>query len=155
MNTSDTTAANLAAKRRPWLAGRIVVGIDGSDASISALHHAVRLARMGSATVEAITVWNYPIKYGPMWSPLEWSPENDARSILQDVVRAGVGEEIPSWFTTVVRQGVPAAVLIDQSKGADMLVVGSRGHGGFVGLLLGSVSAACAEHASCPVLVVR
>jgi hypothetical protein len=61
----------------------------------------------------------------------------------------------PQPVDLVVRQGGAAAVLIDQSRDADLLVVGSRGHGGFAGLILGSVSTACAEHAHCPVLVVH
>ncbi|MHB1172123.1 MAG: universal stress protein [Lacisediminihabitans sp.] len=65
------------------------------------------------------------------------------------------GDDRPSWFQAAVREGSTTQVLIEQSKGAEMLILGSRGHGGFVGLLLGSVSAACAEHAHCPVLIMH
>jgi nucleotide-binding universal stress UspA family protein len=65
------------------------------------------------------------------------------------------GSKIPDWFTSVAREGYPDQVLIEASKGAEMLVLGSRGHSGVAGILLGSVSAKCAERASCPVLVVH
>jgi nucleotide-binding universal stress UspA family protein len=65
------------------------------------------------------------------------------------------GGRRPPGLRTDVREGNAARVLLEASEGARMLVVGSRGHGGFAGLLLGSVSAACAEHASCPVLVLH
>jgi nucleotide-binding universal stress UspA family protein len=65
------------------------------------------------------------------------------------------GGDRPAGLVTRVEQGGAARILIDVSQGANLLVVGSRGHGGFAGLLLGSVSSACAEHAACPVLVVH
>ncbi|MDD0857766.1 universal stress protein [Arthrobacter alpinus] len=61
----------------------------------------------------------------------------------------------PEGFSGVCVRGTPARVLMEHSKSAQMLIVGSRGHGGFAGMLLGSVSSACAEHAGCPVLVVH
>ena len=75
--------------------------------------------------------------------------------MLRAASEAVFDDEPPTWFTWSARHGRPAKVLIDKSDGAEMLVVGSRGHGGFAALLLGSVSAACAEHAHCPVLVVH
>ena len=65
------------------------------------------------------------------------------------------GPILPGWVSTSSLEGNAAQRLIDASEGAEMLVVGSRGHGGVVGLLLGSVSSACAEKAHCPVLVVH
>ena len=155
METQTHAAATNAATSRQWPGGRYVVGLDGSDPSIEALRHAIRLASLTGAQIEAVVAWNYPINYGPRWSPTDWAPEVDARHILRNAVEAVVGKETPSFIDLVVRQGGAAAVLIDQSRDADLLVVGSRGHGGFAGLILGSVSTACAEHAHCPVLVVH
>ncbi|MDQ1560876.1 MAG: hypothetical protein QOE85_217, partial [Actinomycetota bacterium] len=59
------------------------------------------------------------------------------------------------WFTEVTFEGNADEILIEQSRGAEMLIVGSRGHGGIAGVLLGSVSAKCAEHAHCPVLIIH
>lgn len=82
-------------------------------------------------------------------------PEADARKVLAATVREAFGENQPVGMRLTVREGNPAEVLIEASRTALMLVVGSRGHGGFAGLLLGSVSAACTEHATCPVVVVH
>jgi nucleotide-binding universal stress UspA family protein len=78
-----------------------------------------------------------------------------AATALEETLR----ESIPDTDTVEVErrvvEGRPAAVLVDESQGADLLVVGSRGHGGFTGLLLGSVSQQCAHHAACPVVIVH
>lgn len=134
--------------------GRIVVGVDGSESSIEALRYAVRAAQAFEASVEAIAAWTYPA--GAEVALLAgWSPENDAHSILETAADLLFAGDRPSWFRAVAKPGLAARTLIEASAGAEMLVVGSRGHGGFVGLLLGSVSAACAEHAHCPVMIIR
>jgi nucleotide-binding universal stress UspA family protein len=138
-----------------WPAGRYVVGIDGSPESNDALRHAIRLASVTGARVEAAIAWEYPVIYGPEWTPTDWSPESNATSVLHDAVESVVGSTVPATLSLVVLQGNSARVLVDHSKDADLLIVGSRGHGGFAGLLLGSVSSACAEHAHCPVLVIH
>ncbi|MCG2623126.1 universal stress protein [Arthrobacter sp. I2-34] len=133
---------------------RIVVGVDGSEPSILALREAARLAETLGASVEAVTVWQevYGLEMG--W-PVEWDPEDNAGKILATALERAFGDAAPAGLRSKVRRGQPARELIAESKGARMLVVGSRGHGGFAGLLLGSVSSACAEHAECPVLVVH
>ena len=136
------------------LRGRIVVGVDGSESSLDALRLAARAATALGTSLEAIAVWDYP-PGAEMAMLVGWSPEEDAHEILNIAALSVFGGERPSWFHTTTKQGLATRVLIEESKGADMLVVGSRGHGGFIGLLLGSVSAACAEHAHCPVLVTR
>lgn len=87
--------------------------------------------------------------------PTGWDPAQEAEKALTATIDEVFGEQRPAGLTLTVREGNPAQVLLEASAGARMLIVGSRGHGGFTGLLLGSVSAACAEHASCPVLVLH
>ncbi|QEE61766.1 universal stress protein [Salinibacterium sp. dk2585] len=133
---------------------RIVVGVDGSEESIAALRHGARLADALDAPLEAIAVWDYPLMIDPAYSA-NWSPEADAETILSEAVAEAFEGSPPRGLTQLVLQGSAARRLIEQSAKASMLVVGSRGHGGFAGLLLGSVSAACAAHAHCPVLIIH
>lgn len=134
---------------------RIVVGVDGSEASKEALRWAARFAASIGGTIEAIIAWHPPANYGWGYLPGDWDPSQDAEKALIDTVDAVFGANRPEGMTLLVSEGNPAKVLIDRSQGAELLVVGSRGHGGFVGLLIGSVSEHCAEHAKCPVLVVH
>jgi nucleotide-binding universal stress UspA family protein len=120
------------------------------------LRYAASLAPAISRPLYALTAWDYPpFLYGGYYPVMDWAPKDDAVRVLRAAAEAVFDDEPPAWFTWGARQGRPAKVLIDESDGAEMLVVGSRGHGGFAALLLGSVSAACAEHARCPVLVVH
>lgn len=138
---------------------RIVVGVDGSEQSKLALRWAAYVARLGSATVDAVMAWDYPVTFGwsAGWSYAEggWTPQEDAEKALDEVLAEVYGERPPAGLRRFVQQGNAAKVLLDHARGATLLIVGSRGHGGFAGLLLGSVSANCAEHAPCPVLVVH
>lgn len=133
---------------------RIVVGVDGSDSSIAALRYGARLADALDARLEAVITWSAPpfIDYS---SIAGWSPEVEASAVLDDALEQAFADTPPRGLVRTVLPGLPAATLISQSRDAEMLVLGSRGHGGFVGLMLGSVSAACAAHAQCPVLIVR
>lgn len=135
-------------------ADRIVVGVDGSESSIAALRYAARLAEAFDAPLEAICTWTYPPFDGPL--PVSgWYPEQDAAATLDAAIERAFGDSPPEGLTRKVLVGPAARTLIDLSEHSGMLVLGSRGHGGFVGLLLGSVSAACAEYAHCPVVVVH
>ena len=134
--------------------GRIVVGVDGSEASVTALRGGIRLANALNASVEAITTWRPRTAYATA-DEFGYTPEDDARSILSGATKSAFGPQVPQWFTSRTIEGSADRVLVDQSKGAEMLVVGSRGHGGPEGALLGSVSAECAEHAQCPVLIIH
>lgn len=139
---------------------RIVVGVDGSEPSQHALRWAAALSRATGAGLCAVAAWQPYTAYGWMgagWAamPADWDPAADAEAALTKTVGAVFGEDRPEDLELLVLEGGPAATLLEVSKHATMLVVGSRGHGGFAGLLLGSVSSACAEHAECPVLVLH
>jgi nucleotide-binding universal stress UspA family protein len=134
--------------------GHIVVGVDGSPESLSALRRGARISESLSCRMTGVTVWQYPQSW-PGYAMGGWSPEEAARSIAAEAATEVFGQMIPSWYSTVIRSGSPARQLIAESEGAEMLIVGSRGLGGFTGLLLGSVSRAVVEHADCPVLVIH
>jgi nucleotide-binding universal stress UspA family protein len=131
---------------------RVVVGVDGSEPSHQALRWAAKIADSCGAHIDAVAAWQYSIPFG--WTTPSWDPRADMEKVLTKTVDAALGERPPA-MNLVVCEGNPAHVLLEKSGGALMVVVGSRGHGGFAGMLLGSVSAAVAEHASCPVLVVH
>lgn len=133
---------------------RIVVGVDGSDSSIAALRYAVRIADAIDAPLEAVTTWYYSSLSGARLV-MEWTPEQDATDTLATAIDRAFGTNPPDRLVRTVAGGPPARTLIEMSRTCEMLVLGNRGHGGFAGLLLGSVSAACVRHAHAPVLVVR
>ena len=133
---------------------RIVVGADGSAASVDALRWAARQAEVTGAVLEAVICWQYPMVFGgaPVLAEIDWLA--DARTALDAAVQGALGERASSVTQRAV-EGHPARVLLDESAGADLLVVGSRGHGGFAGMLLGSISEHVVAHARCPVVVVH
>lgn len=135
--------------------GRIVVGVDGSEPSKQALRWAARFLAVTGGWIDAVIAWHPPASYGLSYAPADWNPEEDAQKVLTRTVEEVFGADPPLGLRQIVREGNPAKVLLDESRDAALLVVGSRGHGGFAGLLLGSVSAHCAEHATIPVLVVH
>jgi nucleotide-binding universal stress UspA family protein len=133
---------------------RIVVGVDGSPASLSALEWAVRQGALTGAVVEAVTAWHFPATYGgyPIVAPVDW--HSNAQTIQDIAVKEALGDEATALVRRVA-QGHPVSVLLDAAAGAELLVVGSRGHGGFTGMLLGSISEHVVAHAPCAVVVVR
>ena len=133
----------------------ILVGVDGSDASVEALRQAQALAVPLSATVIALACWDVPPVYDGYIAMGIDDFDVRAAEILQEAVVKAFGPDTPANVETRLVQGHPRRRLIEESKTADMLVVGRRGHGGFGGLLLGSVSSACVAHGHCPVLVVH
>ena len=139
----------------------IVVGIDHSEGAKAALHFALEEAKLRRATLRVVHAWQYgyigatglegsiPVLGGDIKEL-----RDAAEATLEETLRESIPETSPVEIERRLVEGRPAAVLVDESQGADLLVVGSRGHGGFTGLLLGSVSQQCAHHASCPVVIV-
>jgi nucleotide-binding universal stress UspA family protein len=136
-------------KNRPF----IVVGVDGSNGSKLALRWAARIAKAEDARIDVVGAWEWPYAYGWAALPVDYSPQEDIEKTLTAVVDEVFGPDRPPDLRVGALQGDPARLLIELSKQALMIVVGSRGHGGFAGLLLGSVSAKVAELAKCPVLI--
>ncbi len=129
---------------------RIVVGVDGSEGSTRALEWAAAEATRAGAALEVHTA------YGP--GGVLATPATTERTMrrLVDQSVDHVHQVAPGVEAVgVTHEGSPVTALIEASLGADLLVVGSRGRGGFTGLLLGSVSQQCAVHAHCPVVIVR
>jgi nucleotide-binding universal stress UspA family protein len=140
--------------------GRIVVGIDGSDHSKKALRWALDEARLRDASLEVVSAWMLPVyATGYGFAPGDLvDPKiigDGAAAQLDETVTEVAGDATDVKLTRKSVEGMAAQVLVEEAEGADMLVVGSRGHGGFAGLLLGSVSQQCAQHASCPVVIIR
>ncbi|MDE3202960.1 MAG: universal stress protein [Acidobacteriota bacterium] len=133
---------------------RIVVGIDGSDVSKDALRWAAAQARLTGAHLHVVMAWEIPaLAYMATIPNVDW--EKDTQAILEQTLKEVLGAEPDVEVTTEVAEGHPAPVLLDRSDQADLLVVGSRGHGAFTGMLIGSVSEHVVTHAHCPVVVVR
>jgi nucleotide-binding universal stress UspA family protein len=136
----------------------IVVGVDGSEGSVHALEFALEEARIRDAEVKAVAAWHVPAAaYNSGWVPVTVDPgdyERTARASLEQSLGKAYAAESGVSVTPLVREGQPADVLVAESREADLLVVGSRGLGGFKGLLLGSVGQQCAHHATCPVAIV-
>jgi nucleotide-binding universal stress UspA family protein len=138
--------------------GRIVVGVDGSETSRRALRWALDEAKLRGDDLTAVNAWHYPYAGATELAAMVQAvpPETaqaEARGILEAAAREVAQPGDPEADLVTVCGG-PASVLVEQAKGADLLVVGSRGLGGFAGLLLGSVSHQVTHHAPCPVVVV-
>jgi nucleotide-binding universal stress UspA family protein len=131
---------------------KIVVGIDGSASSIGAFRWAVRQAQLTGAAVEALMAWQYPPGVVPAGVQ---DFEAESRQALEGAIEGAFAGAPPVQVTRVVEEGEPALTLVGRSKDATLLVIGSRGHGAFVGMLIGSVSQYCVTHAHCPVVVLR
>lgn len=138
---------------------RIVVGVDGSLGSKAALRWAMTQAQLTGATIEAITSWQDPVMWGYTYGvPARYEADDLAASAEKSLgetvaeVAGPLGQPVDVLSRVV--EGHPAEVLIKAATGAQLLVVGSRGHGTFAGLMLGSVSQHCVQHAPCPVVVV-
>jgi nucleotide-binding universal stress UspA family protein len=134
---------------------KIVVGVDGSDSSVLALRMAARLAPALDARIHAVACWHFPQIYAGYVPPDFDSFEAAARQTLTEALGKAFGPEAPVEVSQETLRGPAPAKLVEAGADAALLVVGRRGHGGFMGMHLGSVSSACVSHAACPVLVVH
>ncbi len=137
--------------------GVVVVGVDGSDASMDALRFAAVEARLRAAPLRIVSAWTLPVGHeDPGVGPLDPTVFEQAARHTIDAATTAIGSELEGIEIerAMVAAGA-ASALLDNCSDADLLVVGSRGRGGFKGLLLGSVSQQVVLHAPCPVVVVR
>jgi len=142
-------------------AGRIVVGIDGSGAAEAAVAWALDEAQRRGSRLELVHVWQFPgvamAAYGHTKVPVVTADDlhKAADQFMTEALAATREQSEGVEVTGTVERGHSADALVAAAKGADLLVVGSRGLGGFAGMLLGSVSSHVVQHATCPVVVVR
>jgi nucleotide-binding universal stress UspA family protein len=138
----------------------IVLGFDGSECAERALDWAIDEAKLRGARLRVVTTWHVPaLIYGaPGFVPVVATPLDEAARDWATRVARGAAERARDQgieAESIAPEGQASDGLIDASKRASLLVVGSRGHGGFAGLLLGSVSQQCAHHSLCPLVIVR
>ena len=142
------------------MSGYIVVGVDGSDGSDHALEWAAAEAHSRNASLKLVTAWHLPtMAYGGMgWTGIDPQTITDLREFTEKRLEETCNEHAKSLdglaVERLISEDAAASALLDAAKGAELLVVGTRGHGGFSGLLLGSVSQQCAHHSPCPIVIV-
>ncbi|MBO0713141.1 MAG: universal stress protein [Acidimicrobiales bacterium] len=139
---------------------RVVVGIDGSPGSLAALQWAAEAARHRGVPLHVLFAWDDLGTHLAKTTrenkkPTEEEEREAALGLIEKAVREALGAEPGVEIVPCPERGEPTPALLAASKTADLLVVGSRGRGGFAGLLLGSVSQHCIQHAHCPVAVIR
>ncbi|HXB14717.1 MAG TPA: universal stress protein [Solirubrobacteraceae bacterium] len=133
----------------------IVAGIDGSPSSLAALEWAARQADLTGSALVVVAAWRLPSTYPETGTFDDYDPAAEMQRVLDNSLPAIHRSHPTLELTGQVIEGHPGPVLVDASRDADLLVVGSRGHGEFADILLGSVGVHCATHAHCPVLVHR
>ena len=139
-------------------AGRVIVGIDGSPESHDALAYAAEIATWRNWTLHIVKVWHvsYPVATLALDVAEIAAAAGEAAALtVRDAEKEVLGDGFKGTVVHSVVEGYPARTLIELSRGADLLVLGNRGRGGFSSLALGSVGQACVHHAHCPVLIVR
>ena len=134
---------------------RIVVGVDGFESSTAALRWAIHQAKLIGAVVEAVTAWHVPASSGVV--PVVDMPDyqDDARLVLTEAIAETCMIDADVEVHPRVVEGRAGSVLVQAAEGADLLVVGNRGHGGLAEALIGSVGQYCVHHAPCPVVIMR
>jgi nucleotide-binding universal stress UspA family protein len=133
--------------------GRVVVGIDGSESSIDALNWAADYVRAVDGNLTLVSAWDWPTLWEVPVLVNGFDPRTETKEKVETAAQAtGL---LDGQLRTVVGKGEPARVILEEAEGADLVVVGSHGLGGFAGMLLGSVSDRVLHRATCPVVVVR
>ena len=131
----------------------VVVGVDGSPGSQSAVRWAAQQATLTGATLRAVSSWRWPNYITRVPPGIDLA--KDTRRILDEVLEQALSGSEDVTVTRHVVEGPPGPVLVAQSHDASLLVVGAQGRAVFTGMLLGSVAEHCVRHGSCPVVVVR
>lgn len=136
-----------------------VVGFDGSANSIAALEWAMQyVQRLGGGDIKVVMSWNFaPAAVGGFGIGGSLPPAESMQEATETALAEAIANIAPPAGVTlhqVVREGAASKVLIDEAEDAEVLVVGKRGHGGFLGLLMGSITNQVANHATCPVVIV-
>lgn len=157
--SNEVGARAASADRALSGAQRIVVGTDGSAGADTALRWAIAHAERCDAELEVVVAWdfvaNWAVGANPAWPNDASHLQADAETLGERAVTAALdGRSRPAWLHVVALQGTPALALTERARDADLLVVGTRGRGGFSKLVLGSVSSACVQHSMCPTVVV-
>ena len=139
----------------PAAVRKLVVGVDGSDGSTKALDWAIAEAVRSPASLELVTAWMFPMALGYVFTRTPDEVRQQVQQIADGSVShvAAIAPDVSVRSVLCEAEAGPA--LVDQSSGADLLVVGSRGHGGLREMLLGSVGIYCARHSHCPIVIVR
>jgi nucleotide-binding universal stress UspA family protein len=156
-HTTGPLAVVRASAPEGGTAGRVVVGVDGSDGSARALGWALAEARLRQAQVDVVHAWQPPYVVPAPYTgmPLDPEPvEKAARELLDRVLDREDLARQPASVERIAVRGTPAHAILETALGADLVVLGSRGLGGFAGLILGSVTHHVAHHAGCPLVVV-
>jgi nucleotide-binding universal stress UspA family protein len=134
---------------------RIVVGVDGFESSKAALRWAIHQAKLTGAVVDAVTAWQIPAGSGLIPAADLPDYQDDARIILTEAIAEMCTVDTEVEVRPYVTEGRAGRVLAGAAEGADLLVVGCRGHGGLAEAMLGSVGQYCVHHAPCPVVIMR
>jgi nucleotide-binding universal stress UspA family protein len=133
----------------------IVAGIDGSPSSLAALEWAARQADLTGSALVVVAAWRLPGTYGAAGITDDYDPAAEMQTVLDHSLHAIQHRHSMLRPSGRVIEGYPGPALVEASRDSDLLVVGSRGHGEFTDILLGSVGMHCVTHAHCPVLVYR
>lgn len=141
--------------------GVIVVGVDFSEGAKAALRFGLAEAKLRHSTLRVVHAWQFDYirvsgieGFYTTIEPDLSDVRREAEAALEAILAEIVSDEHEVEVIPAVVEGAAGAVLVAESQDAELLVVGSRGHGGFAGLLLGSVSQQCAHHAACPVVII-